>query len=153
MCWLGQGGRSLVGRPIVGMVNDRPKMPRQNLRPLCDTGSCEFSGLGLGTLRLRDYPVQSATAFLAYTFGLRHAVDPDHIAAITRKLVREGKRLVAFGAFFSLAHSTIVWLGSIAMALIALAFKDQLESVKAIGGVVGTLIPAFFLLAVAAANS
>jgi high-affinity nickel permease len=39
------------------------------------------------------------------------------------------------------------------MALTALAFKDQLESVKAIGGVVGTLIPAFFLLAVAAANS
>ena len=83
------------------MFNDRPKMPRQNLRPLCDTGSCEFGGLGLGTLRIRDYPVQSGTAFLAYTFGLRHAVDPDHIAAITRKLVREGKRLVAFGAFFS----------------------------------------------------
>jgi hypothetical protein len=138
------------------MFNDRPKVPRQNLRPLYDTGCCDFGGLGLGTLRLRDYPLQSGTAFLAYTFGLRHAVDPDHIAAIdnvTRKLVREGKRLVAFGVFFSLGHSTIVWLGSVAMALTALAFKDQLELVKAIGGVVRTLIPAFFLLAIAVANS
>ena len=62
-------------------------------------------------IAFHDYPVLIGTAFLAYTFGLRHAVDADHIAAIdnvTRKLMQEGKRPVAVGFFFSLGHSTIV---------------------------------------------
>ncbi len=63
-----------------------------------------------------DYPVLLGTAFLAYSFGLRHAVDADHIAAIdnvTRKLMQEGKRPVAAGFFFSLGHSTVVVLASV----------------------------------------
>jgi len=54
----------------------------------------------------RDYPLLLGTAFLAYTFGLRHAFDADHIAAIdnvTRKLMQDGKRPVAVGLFFRLA--------------------------------------------------
>src|SRR3981081_1335121 len=61
-------------------------------------------------LAFRDYPVLLGTAFLAYGFGLRHAVDADHIAAIdnvTRKLMQEGKRPVAAGFYFSLGHSTV----------------------------------------------
>ena len=68
------------------------------------------------------YPVLLGTAFLAYSFGLRHAVDADHIAAIdnvTRKLMQEGKRPVAVGLMFSLGHSTIVGVGSIAIAAAA----------------------------------
>src|SRR5271166_6020419 len=71
-------------------------------------------------LAFRDYPVLIGTAFLAYTFGLRHAVDADHIAAIdnvTRKLMQEGKKPIAVGLFFSLGHSTIVVLASAAIAL------------------------------------
>ena len=55
------------------------------------------------------------TAFLVYSFGLHHAVDADHIAAIdnvTHKLMHEGKRPVALGLMFSLGHSTIVFVGS-----------------------------------------
>jgi high-affinity nickel-transport protein len=110
---------------------------------------------GWAFLALRDYPLQLGTAFLAYTFGLRHAVDADHIAAIdnvTRKLMQEGKRPAAVGFFFSLGHSTIVWLGTIAIALTAAAFKDQIETFKAIGGVAGTLASAFFLLTIAIMN-
>jgi high-affinity nickel-transport protein len=62
------------------------------------------------------FPVLLGTAFLAYSFGLRHAVDADHIAAIdnvTRKLMQQGKRPVAVGLMFSLGHSTIVIVGSI----------------------------------------
>src|SRR5271163_3585807 len=58
-----------------------------------------------------DCPILLGTATLAYTFGLRHAFDDDHIAAIdnvTRKLMQEGKRPVGVGFFFSLGHSTIV---------------------------------------------
>jgi len=103
----------------------------------------------------RDYPVQLGTAFLAYTFGLRHAVDADHIAAIdnvTRKLMQDGEQPIGAGFFFSLGHSTIVWLGSIAIALTAAAFKDKIEAFKAIGGIAGTLVSAFFLLAIAIMN-
>src|ERR1700730_12066223 len=61
-------------------------------------------------IAFHDYPVLVGTAFLAYTFGLRHAVDADHIAAIdnvARKLMQEAKRPVAVGFFFSLGHSTV----------------------------------------------
>jgi len=66
--------------------------------------------------------------------------------------MQEGKRPVAAGFFFSLGHSTIVWLGSIAIALTAAAFRDKIEAFKAIGGVAGTLVSAFFLLAIAIVN-
>ena len=67
---------------------------------------------------LRENAVLFGSALLAYTFGLRHAVDADHIAAIdnsTRKLMQEGKRPVAVGLFFSLGHSTVVVLMSVAV--------------------------------------
>jgi nickel/cobalt transporter (NiCoT) family protein len=101
------------------------------------------------------FPVLLGTAFLAYSFGLRHAVDADHIAAIdnvTRKLMQQGKRPVAVGLMFSLGHSTIVILGSIAIAATALALQHRMDAVRAIGGVVGTLVSALFLFAIAIVN-
>jgi high-affinity nickel-transport protein len=102
-----------------------------------------------------DYPVLLGTALLAYTFGLRHAVDADHIAAIdnvTRKLMQEGKRPVSVGFFFSLGHSTVVVLLSVALAATAAMLQDRFEDFKAVGGLIGTGISAFFLFAIAAAN-
>ncbi len=106
-------------------------------------------------LAFHDYPVLIGTAFLAYTFGLRHAVDADHIAAIdnvTRKLMQEGKRPVAVGFFFSLGHSTVVVLASAAIAFAAAALQGRFESFRIVGGVIGTLVSALFLFLVAAAN-
>src|SRR5580658_8303710 len=106
-------------------------------------------------IAFRDYPVLIGTAFLAYTFGLRHAVDADHIAAIdnvTRKLMQEGKRPLAVGLFFSLGHSTVVVLASAAIALAAGALQDRFEELKLVGGTIGTSISAIFLFLVAAAN-
>jgi high-affinity nickel-transport protein len=77
------------------------------------------------------YPLLMGTALLAYSLGLRHAVDADHIAAIdnvTRKLMQEGKRPVAVGLMFSLGHSTIVLLGSAAIAATALALHHRIDS-------------------------
>jgi len=101
------------------------------------------------------YPVLLGTAFLAYSFGLRHAVDADHIAAIdnvTRKLMQEGKRPVAVGFMFSLGHSTIVVLGSIAIAATALALQHRIDAVRDVGEVVGTLVSSFFLFGIAIVN-
>jgi nickel/cobalt transporter (NiCoT) family protein len=58
----------------------------------------------------REHPLLLGTALLAYAFGLRHAVDADHIAAIdnvTRKLIQGSKRPISVGLFFSLGHSTL----------------------------------------------
>src|SRR5579871_3194959 len=106
-------------------------------------------------IAFRDHPVLLGTALLAYSFGLRHAVDADHIAAIdnvTRKLMQEGKRPVAVGLFFSLGHSTIVALASAAVAVTALAFKGEFASFQDVGGVIGTLVSASFLLVIAIIN-
>jgi nickel/cobalt transporter (NiCoT) family protein len=62
-------------------------------------------------IAFHDKPILLGTAVLAYTFGLRHAVDADHIAAIdnvTRKLMQDGKRPVSVGFYFALGHSTVV---------------------------------------------
>jgi high-affinity nickel-transport protein len=101
------------------------------------------------------FPVPLGTAVLAYSLGLRHAVDVDHIAAIdnvTRKLMQQGQRPVSVGLYFSLGHSTVVVLASLCVALATATFKDDLESVHAIGGVIGTSVSAAFLLAIAAIN-
>jgi len=103
----------------------------------------------------RHYPVLLGTALLAYSFGLRHAVDADHIAAIdnvTRKLMQQGKRPVAVGLLFSLGHSTIVVLGSAAIAATAMALQHRMDAARAIGGVIGTLVSTLFLFAIAIAN-
>src|SRR6202048_96424 len=100
-------------------------------------------------------PVLMGTAVLAYSLGLRHAIDADHIAAIdnvTRKLMQEGKRPVTVGFFFALGHSTVVVLASVAVALTANALSDQLVSYREIGGIVGTSASALFLFIIAIAN-
>ncbi|WP_242172655.1 MULTISPECIES: HoxN/HupN/NixA family nickel/cobalt transporter [unclassified Pseudomonas] len=102
-----------------------------------------------------EHPVLLGTALLAYSFGLRHAVDADHIAAIdnaTRKLMQEQKRPVAVGFFFSLGHSSVVVLASIAVAFTAATLKEHFEAFKAVGGVIGTSVSALFLLVIALMN-
>ena len=103
----------------------------------------------------RHYPTLLGTALLAYSLGLRHAVDADHIAAIdnvTRKLIQTGERPVGVGFFFSLGHSTVVVLATAFIAVTALAMQGRLSAFRDIGGVVGTLVSALFLFAIAAMN-
>src|ERR1700751_3590917 len=106
-------------------------------------------------IAFRDNPVLLGTALIAYTFGLRHATDVDHIAAIdnvTRKLMQEGKRPIALGFFFSLGHSTVVLLASLVVYLTASALQIRFSAFKEIGSVVGTSVSAIFLFGIAAMN-
>jgi len=103
----------------------------------------------------RDQPVLLGTALLAYGFGLRHAVDADHIAAIdnvTRKLMQEGKRPVGVGFFFAMGHSTVVILAAAGVAGMATALAGSFDQFKVVGSVIGTSVSALFLFAIAAAN-
>ena len=110
---------------------------------------------GWALVAFHHFPLLLGTAFLAYSFGLRHAVDADHIAAIdnvTRKLMQEGKKPVAVGLMFSLGHSTVVVAGSIAIAGTALALQHRFDAVREIGGVIGTLVSTLFLFGIAIVN-
>ncbi len=101
------------------------------------------------------FPLLIGTCVIAYTFGLRHAVDADHIAAIdnvTRKLMQDGKRPVSVGFFFSLGHSTVVVLASVAIAIAASAIQKNFPEMRAVGSVIGTSVSAIFLFAIAFVN-
>jgi high-affinity nickel-transport protein len=103
----------------------------------------------------RQHPVLLGTALLAYGFGLRHAVDADHIAAIdnaTRKLMHEKKRPVSVGFFFSLGHSTVVVLASVGVAVATSAMQRRFDYFREVGGVIGTCVSALFLFAIALMN-
>ena len=107
-------------------------------------------------VQFRDQPILLGTASLAYTFGLRHAVDPDHIAAIdnvTRKLMQEGKRPISAGFFFALGHSTVVIIASLVVALSVGALKANFAWFKTVGGMIGTGVSAAFLLVIALINA
>ena len=106
-------------------------------------------------IAFRGYPVLLGTAMLAYSFGARHAVDADHIAAIdnvTRKLMQQGQRPVGVGFFFSLGHSTVVALASAGIALAAAALQTRFADWREVGGLVGTGVSAGFLFLIALLN-
>ena len=103
----------------------------------------------------RHQPILLGTALLAYSFGLRHAVDADHVAAIdnvTRKLMQDGKRPVSVGFFFALGHSTVVILATAGIAFTATALTSRFDTFKTVGGVIGTMVSSLFLLIIAATN-
>ncbi len=103
----------------------------------------------------RDHPVLLGTASLAYSFGLRHAFDADHIAAIdnvTRKLMQDGRRPLSVGLYFSLGHSTVVVLLSLLIAATTAALQGRFDTLKDVGGLIGTSVSVAFLFAIAAAN-
>lgn len=96
-----------------------------------------------------------AASLLAWCYGLRHAVDADHIAAIdnvTRKMMQQGKKTCSVGTWFSLGHSTIVVLATVAIAATATAFSDQMEWFHETGGIIGTTMSAVFLILMALVN-
>lgn len=101
------------------------------------------------------YPGLLGVALVAYLFGLRHSVDADHISAIdnvTRKLLQERKRPTTVGFFFSLGHSTIVILLSVAIAIAAVVIRNIIPNLQSAGGIIGTLVSALFLYIIALIN-
>ena len=122
-------------------------------------GLLHVAGWGLLFAAAAGQPTILALGGLAYTFGLRHAFDADHISAIdntTRKLLQDGRKPVGVGFFFSLGHSTVVFI--IAAAL-GLTVKWIVEGVagnggqlRTVGGMLGTVVSGGFLLLIGVLN-
>src|SRR6516164_3218515 len=99
------------------------------------------------------------TGLLAYTLGMRHAFDVDHIAAIdntTRKLVGEGKRPLSIGFFFSLGHSSVVFALAVLLNFGIRALDSQVRNghsgLHNVTGIIGTGVSGTFLYLIAALN-
>jgi len=113
------------------------------------------AGWGLYLWYSRHTPALAGLGTLAYTFGLRHAFDADHIAAIdntTRKLLHDGKRPLAVGFFFSIGHSTIVFALTAGLALTAGVIDAAIPSLQQTGSTIGASISGTFLLLIGMLN-
>jgi nickel/cobalt transporter (NiCoT) family protein len=106
-----------------------------------------YKGLGIGV------------AGLAYSLGLRHAFDADHISAIdntTRKLMSEGRRPLSVGYWFSLGHSTIVIAIGVGVVVAEKAVYGAVShnnsNLEQFGGIFGTVVSATFLYLIALLN-
>jgi high-affinity nickel-transport protein len=103
----------------------------------------------------RGNPALLGTAVLAYVFGLRHAVDADHIAAIdnvVRKLMQEGKQPLTVGFWFSVGHSSLIVIAVGVIVLAASALQQRMDGYRDIGGLISTAVSGFFLLLIAVTN-
>jgi nickel/cobalt transporter (NiCoT) family protein len=112
-------------------------------------------GWGLYLWYSRHTPALAGLGTLAYTFGLRHAFDADHIAAIdntTRKLLHDGRRPLGVGFFFSLGHSTIVFALTTGLALAASAVDVAIPSLQHAGSRIGASVSGVFLLLIGMLN-
>jgi high-affinity nickel-transport protein len=103
-----------------------------------------------------NHPLFIGTALLAWGYGLRHAVDADHIAAIdnvTRKLMQQNKRPVTVGFFFSMGHSLVLIVGVVAIYFIRSNVNgDSFNSFNNESGLVGTAVSTAFLLVIGVMN-
>ncbi|PJG53365.1 HoxN/HupN/NixA family nickel/cobalt transporter [Bradyrhizobium forestalis] len=137
--------------------------PRERPRTASSTGPAVlFGGLIIANVAawawalavFADRPAVMATAGLAWVFGLRHAVDADHIAAIdnvVRKLMHAGDAPRSTGLYFALGHSTVVVVATLLLAAGVVSFGGD-SLLKSIGGLVGTSVSAIFLLLIAVLN-
>lgn len=100
-------------------------------------------------------PILLGTAALAYSFGMRHAFDADHIAAIdnaTRKMMEQRKRPVTAGLWFSLGHSLVLLLATLGIVFTLTSINGKFDSLNDSAAVVGTVVSASFLFIMAIFN-
>ena len=113
------------------------------------------AGWGLYLYYAAAFPALVGLGLVAYLFGLRHAFDADHIAAIddtVRYMLQKGRRPLGVGFFFSLGHSTIVLCLAIGIGVAAVAVKEQLPQFQSLGGLIGATVSGAFLWIIGGLN-
>lgn len=112
-------------------------------------------GWGLCLIYTHAHPALLGMGLAAYLFGLRHAFDADHIAAIddtVRFMLQKNRGPLGVGFFFSLGHSTVVFLLAVLTAFVAALVKKHLPGLEDFGNVAGTLVSGVFLWAIGLLN-
>jgi nickel/cobalt transporter (NiCoT) family protein len=111
-------------------------------------GILHIAGWGTYLHYAARYPQLVGLGFVAYMFGLRHAFDADHIAAVddtVRYMLQKGKKPLGVGFFFSLGHSTVVLVLAVGIALAATAVKAELPQLRSVGALIGASVSGTFL--------
>ena len=114
-----------------------------------------LAGWGLFLHYSAIHPALVGLGFVAYMFGLRHAFDADHIAAVddtVRYLMQKGQRPLGIGFFFSLGHSTIVVAVALGVVFAAAAIKHGLPDLRHLGGIIGAGVSGLFLWVIGILN-
>ncbi|WP_411682855.1 HoxN/HupN/NixA family nickel/cobalt transporter [Clostridium thailandense] len=112
-------------------------------------------GIALLLINTHRYPQIIGFGFLAYTLGLRHAFDVDHIAAIdntVRKLVQDKEDPAGVGFFFSIGHSTVVFMMAVITAFSMKWAQNNIPQIKEIGSLIGTTVSGIFLVLIGVLN-
>ncbi|NHM31926.1 HoxN/HupN/NixA family nickel/cobalt transporter [Bacillus sp. C11] len=104
----------------------------------------------------KNHSLLLGMAFLSYTLGLRHAFDADHIAAIdntVRKLVQQKKNPIGVGFFFSLGHSSVVFIMAVVLAFSVHWAQREMPQWQEMGGEIGTIVSGCFLVFIGILNA
>jgi high-affinity nickel-transport protein len=140
-----------VARPVDRLSSRLPFSPAEWIRLAGFYGfiaSLHLLGWGLYLHYAGQYPQLVGLGFVAYVFGLRHAFDADHIAAVddtVRFMLQKGRQPLGVGFFFSLGHSTVVLALAIGIAFAATAVKAELPQLKDMGAIIGAGVSGAFL--------
>ncbi|KAG6300517.1 hypothetical protein E4U09_006797 [Claviceps aff. purpurea] len=146
----------LTLRPLLGFFSRlSPTLPPQSIAIVALLLSVNLLVWVVAAIILRFHPMLVSPAALAYSLGLRHALDADHISAIdlmTRRLVSLGQRPSTVGTFFSLGHSTIVIVTCVVVAATSGALRERFDGFTRVGNIIGTSISAAVLLILCLGN-
>lgn len=141
---------------LIALIHHASPAVQKRLFLICCILFVSHASIGIIVLLASSsYHMLLGLTTLSYGLGLRHAVDADHIAAIdntTRKLMQEGKRPVGVGFFFSLGHSTVVFILSILVALSASFVQHSLPTFKETEALIGTSVSSLFLFLIGIVN-
>jgi high-affinity nickel-transport protein len=113
------------------------------------------AGWGAYLYYAASHPALVGLGFVAYLFGLRHAFDADHIAAVddtVRYLHQKGRRPLGVGFFFSLGHATVVCVLALAILVAATATKEAMPALQQLGGIIGPTVSGAFLWLIGVLN-
>lgn len=130
-------------------------MPPKWLKYIMVVAFIHLLGITFLFLNVGQYPQLIGLGFLAYTLGLRHAFDADHIAAIdntVRKMVQQKQEPAGVGLYFSLGHSTVVCIMAIVTIFSVAWAKQNLPQLQALGSIVGLIISGSFLILMGVLN-
>ena len=132
-------------------IKNRPKWLRYGVV----VAGIHILGIMMLFLNLKQYPQLLGFAFLAYTLGLRHAFDADHIAAIdntVRKMIQQKQNPMGVGFFFSIGHSTVVCIMAIITAFSMHWAQQNIPQIQNVAGMIGTAVAGSFLLLIGLFN-
>src|SRR5262247_3798416 len=146
----------MSGTRVTSIFNDRAgNLPAKVAGIYVFLFVCNAAAWVWAWITFRHSIILLGLAGLAYSFGLRHAFDADHIAAIdntTRRLMTDDRRPFGVGFFFSLGHSTIVFAMTLALALATRYVTQKLPALQSFGHVFGTTVSGLFLYAIGILN-